>query len=868
MFDLSTLPFNVHGFFRSHLLRLFFAGLSIGIVACANEKNIVKRSISTPDENPSERPTGSTAPTDISLSSLSISEHLEANSEVGTLSGTDIDSGSLTYSLVAGTGDTDNGSFNISGNSLRATSTLDFETKASYSVRVRVSDGSLSFEKAFTITVLDIADPETGIVCGNTHCLEIRSDRTLWAWGLGSDGQLGTNSLVSISTPTQIAAGSFWLKAVPGNRHTLAIKSDGTLWSWGFNGSGQLGLGDTSSRMVPTQIGGSTWKDVAGHQNFSVGIQSDGSLWAWGVNGAYQLGLNHTTNQTTPTRVGIATDWLILPKGANSLQSLAIKTDGTLWGWGDSNYGEVGIGVTTNVQEPTQVGSATWKMAATGNIFSVGIQSDGTLWAWGPQRNGRLGDGVISTTKITTPKQIDASTDWLHVVVGTGHTLALKGDANTKALYAWGSNANGQIGNNTQVDLATPTQIVGNWARIAAAGSTSLAQKSDGSWWAWGSDTSGVFGNGAALGSAPTQIGTDNNWQSVLAGNRTSTTKWNFSFGIRNDGTLWAWGYNLEGELGVGDTANRTTPTQVAPAAWSSLALNKIEVGLWHSLAIMNDGSLWAWGYNGVGQLGVGDTTQRTAPTKVGTDSTWTAISAAVHSAGIKSDGTLWMWGYNGGGQLGVGDTANKTTPTQETSLSTAWTDVSVGGGHTLALQNDGNGGKTLWAWGINSAGQVGNGTTTTQTSPIQIGTDTNWAKVYATSNASFAIKSDGTLWAWGQGSLAGLGTLQDYTTPTQVGTATTWTSVFSAVFATQSNGSVWGWGVNEFGILPGISGSHFAPTEVFATSPYTSLATSFTHALGVKSDGTLWGWGVNTVGELGSAPTAPVLVPTQVRAP
>ena len=200
------------------------------------------------------------------------------------------------------------------------------------------------------------------------------------------------------------------------------------------------------------------------------------------------------------------------------------------------------------------------------------------------------------------------------------------------------------------------------------------------------------------------------NWSSASAGAL-------HTIAIKRDDTLytlWAWGYNASGRLGDGTTTNRTAPTQIGTATtWSS-----VSVGVYHTAAVKTDGTLWAWGYNELyGQLGDGTTTNRTAPTQIGTATTWSSVfSGEHHTAAIKTNGTLWAWGRNNSGQLGDGTIISKTTPTQ-IGAETTWSSVSGGGWHTVARKSDG----TLWAWGDNYYGQLGDGTTTDRTTPTKI---------------------------------------------------------------------------------------------------------------------------------------------------
>ena len=364
------------------------------------------------------------------------------------------------------------------------------------------------------------------------------------------------------------------------------------------------------------------------------------------------------------------------------------------------------------------------------------------------------------------------------ITAGRAHTLSLKSDG---TLWSWGDNISGQLGDGTTIIKTTPKQIgtATNWSAISAGGDHTLALKSDGTLWAWGFNYATFF--------TPTQIGTATNWSAISAGG-------GFAIGLKSDGTLWAWGDNSSGQLGDGTTTNKTTPTQIGTATnWSA-----ISAGGFHTTALKSDGTLWAWGDNSLGQLGVGTITNKTTPTQIGTDINWNAIAAGGNSNGgagsrtiaLKSDGTLWAWGSNGYGQLGDGTTTTKTTPTQ-IGTATNWSAIAAGGDHTLALKSDG----TLWAWGSNWWGQLGDGTTTNKTTPTQIGTATNWTAISAGSNHTIALKSDGTLWAWGLNSgfnssgQLGDGTTTDKITPVQINSSSaTVASTPSGVTATAGN--------------------------------------------------------------------------------
>jgi len=338
-------------------------------------------------------------------------------------------------------------------------------------------------------------------------------------------------------------------------------------------------------------------------------------------------------------------------------------------------------------------------------------------------------------------------------------------------LWSWGANAGGQLGLGT-IGIGTtrnvPTQVGAgaNWASTSAAYLDTRGVKTDGTLWSWGDNTYGQLGLGDSGDGTnrlvPTRVGTGTNWASVSAGSMDTLA-------LKTDGTLWSWGDNDRGELGLGDNAPRTVPTQVGTdTSWASIAS-----GWYHSLAVKTDKTLWSWGDNGAGQLGLGDETRRNVPTQVGTDTNWASVTAGSnHTLAVKADGTLWVWGYNYSGQLGLGDSGSGTdrnVPAQ-VGTGTSWASIAAGNDHSLAVKTDG----TLWAWGDNSQSQLGlgdGGGGTNRNVPTQVGTGTSWAYVVAGRFHSLAVKTDGTLWGWGYNPFGqlGVGNNTNQNVPTQV---------------------------------------------------------------------------------------------------
>ena len=266
------------------------------------------------------------------------------------------------------------------------------------------------------------------VECGGNHTVAIKTDGTLWTWGNNNAGHLGNNTTTTRCTPvTTFAGGTNWKQVAGANNLTAAIKTDGTLWTWGNNGSGQLGINNTNTRCTPvtTFAGGTNWKQVACSDNHMLAIKTDGTLWVWGQNSYGKLGVNDTIYRSTPvTTFAGGTNW----KQVGSRYQ-AIKTDGTLWTWGDNTNGQLGTGDTTTRCTPvtTFAGGTNWKQVAVGFNCALAIKTDGTLWGWGSNSDGALGINVAGggIDKLTPVTTFAGGTNWKQVSCGTGFSAAV-----------------------------------------------------------------------------------------------------------------------------------------------------------------------------------------------------------------------------------------------------------------------------------------------------------------------------------------------------------------------------------------------------------------------------------------------------------
>jgi alpha-tubulin suppressor-like RCC1 family protein len=332
----------------------------------------------------------------------------------------------------------------------------------------------------------------------------------------------------------------------------------------------------------------------------------------------------------------------------------------------------------------------------------------------------------------------------------------------------------------------------------------------------------------------------------------------------------WTTGYNLYGELGQNDRTNRSSPVQI-PGAWTSFNkgnASHVDSYAQTSIGAKADGTLWAWGYNNGGQLGLNDIVNRSSPVQIpGTTWSGSYINSGRNTLVVKTDGTLWVWGYNYNGSLGLnsgsGHSGAVSSPTQVPG--TTWNMVASGPEQGYGLKTDG----TLWSWGYGMYGQLGVNDILSYSSPIQI-PGTTWSTVSSGQNNAAAIKTDGTLWAWGQNSQAVLGqnNKTKYSSPAQI-PGTTWRSVRITEYvthATKTDGTFWVWGNNGFGML-GLNNTtaYSSPIQIPGTTWSEQHAVASYSAVAIKTDGTTWGWGNNEYGELGQNATVRVSSPIQI---
>ncbi|OPY58087.1 MAG: Cellulosome-anchoring protein precursor [Pelotomaculum sp. PtaU1.Bin035] len=328
--------------------------------------------------------------------------------------------------------------------------------------------------------------PRNHIAGGAHHTLFLNNGGTVWSCGGNMYVQPGGGTFIGMGNPVEVQGLTGVVSVIAGVNHSLALKNDGTVWAWGKNDCGQLGDGTTTDRYTPAQVTGlSDIVSVATGGDHNLALERDGTVWAWGNDFSGQLGDGTTTESHTPRQVQGLTG--VAAVAAGSGHSLALKNDGTVWAWGANDFGQLGngtrtYGLTPTFPTPARVEGLTGVTSvAARRDYSIALKSDGTIWSWGQNYMCQLGDGTAIDR--CTPVQVLGLSSVVSVSAGAAHVLALKSDG---TVWAWGLNINGQVG--MKFSDSGPLQLQGltDVEEVAAGERFSLALKSDGTVWAWG----------------------------------------------------------------------------------------------------------------------------------------------------------------------------------------------------------------------------------------------------------------------------------------------------------------------------------------------------------------------------------------------
>jgi len=669
-------------------------------------------------------------------------------------------------------------------------------------------------------------------------------------------------------------AGTADLKQISsGENHACGVANDGSLWCWGKNLYGQLGDNSNVDKDVATQENSHSlnWKQVSAGGDHTCGVKISGQLFCWG-NGSYgQLGnAAGTFIQMTPVRENSqATNWKQVSGGYD--HTCAVKTNGTLYCWGYNLDGELGDSTLANKNTPTQAGTDTnWSQVAASYYHTCAVKTNGTLYCWGSNSKGVLGLGSSANSWYSSPQQVGSDTNWKQVGGGPRaelHTCAVK---TTGELYCWGSDDYGQMGLGTNPNFyLAPTKVGSDldWNEVADGYGFTCATKTDNTLYCWGYNFYGQVGDASLTNRrTPVQVGSDNTWSNISAGYMNTC-------GAKSGNTGHCWGYNQYGQLGNGTTGFKMIPNQVG----SDTNWTQVLTGDMHTCSVKSDNTLFCFGYNVSGSLGDGTTIKKQVPVQIG-GADWSRVeggnnyAVGAHTCGIKTDKSLFCWGYNMYGQIGDGTTGTRLSPTLIGS-DTTWTQLSVGDKYSLARKTD----NSLWFWGYNYYGQLGDGTTANKKSPTAAGGGAaEWAQVAADYGHICGVKTSGTLFCWGwniYGQL-GDGTTGNRKAPVQESSsATTWSQSAGTLgvgywhsCAIKTNDTLFCWGSNgnyQLGIGT-YDQKKTSPFQVGTDTDWSKLGVGAYHTCAIKTNGALFCWGQNGDGRCGDGTTNSPMSPAR----
>ena len=552
-----------------------------------------------------------------------------------------------------------------------------------------------------------------GISAGSEHSLILKNDGSVWACGWNKDGELGNGTTTDSKIPVKVSSLTGVATIAAKGYHSLALKQDGTVWAWGDNVAGTIGNGTTTDAKTPVRAGNLTnVVAIANGGLFSLALKSDETLFAWGS--ADPIGKGRAAFALSPIQIcttcsatfssSSAKNSSAAPSSAahssstslvhtriasNYTHTIFLDTNGNVYTWGSNNNGQLGNGTTNDSIYPVKVKGVNGvgylsgiKEVANGLSFSIALGTDGSVYAWGSNNVGTLGINDAALSFSNTPvKVLDVEnggelSDIKAITVGEDHVIALKTDG---SVYAWGENYWRQLGNGTTKNSAYPVKVKGvngvgylsGIMAIAAGGSHTVALATDGSVFAWGRNLYGL-GDGSSTDSAlPVRV-KGVGGAGFLSGIMALAAGGSHTVALATDGSVYIWGHNNNGQLGIGTKFSSPTPVKVkdlyGTGELSEIAA--VSAGADHTLALRNDGAVYAWGSNGRGQLGIGTTSPSLIPVKVknvggkGDLSGISMIASGLSiSLALHNNGELLAWGINFYGQLGDGTTTDRLTP-------------------------------------------------------------------------------------------------------------------------------------------------------------------------------------------------------------
>lgn len=564
------------------------------------------------------------------------------------------------------------------------------------------------------------------VAAGYLHTIALTNDGRVYGWGSNLYGALfvPNGQAYLIESPVQIAGLEGIAQIASRSASNLAIDRTGKVFSWGRNTSGQLGLGYLSDVENASQIPGlDNVIGVAVGEEHAVVLRSDGRVMTWGRNVEGQLGDGSTTSRSTPSLVeGLES---VVAVAAGGYFTLALRNDGVVFAWGTNEYFSLGVRGTSFRAVPAPVeGLPPATMIAAGEAAGFAGTNGGSVWVWGDQNGIYRGDGLEHVAYSPVP-QINDNV-FSAVVASDGFSAAID---DSGQVFAWGENRFGQLGDGTTLSRLAPGRVtgIGDAVDVALGDWVGFAVRADGTVWGWGEAHDGLLGEGATgYPYPPIPVSGLRDVTRIAVGLRSAVA-------LRSDGTVWRWG-------GISGA--------VAPAIVSGLSrVVDIAAGLGFSLALRDDGTVWSWGDSPGGGLGLGNVTQTSTPLQIPGLADIVSISAkGTNVLALNSNGTVFGWGTNQDQLMNAGvDTAYRLSPRQVSGIPRA-VQVSAGGEVSLVLDELG----TLWAWGPNRYGALGNGDDADERVPVRVQTPVAFSSVSAGESHVVGLSADRMAYVWG----------------------------------------------------------------------------------------------------------------------
>jgi alpha-tubulin suppressor-like RCC1 family protein len=727
-----------------------------------------------------------------------------------------------------------------------------------------------SSSSPYQLLVNDKVVPEYGIASLTVNLTQAFTQDVTFNYYTQNNSATSGVDYIGVSGSATIAAGQTQATvfvSINDNYTKTANKS----FYFNITGANSVQIGSSSSLI---QIQDDDFNALTGVQQMSGGgsrtciVNSAGGAQCWGTN---FWGLGDGVNSSSITAINISgLTSGVASISAGALHTCALTTSGGVKCWGANYAGQLGNGTTTASSTPVDVSGLTSGVTAVsaGGNHACALTTGGGVKCWGSNGSGELGDG--STTQRTTPVDVSGLTSGVAAItLGGAHSCAII--TATGGLKCWGYNAYGQVGDGSTTSRNTPVDVTGLTSGVAAVslgGESSCALTTSGGMRCWGRNIYSQLGDGTT-----TQRTTSVNVTGLTSGVSAISVGDQHACALTTSGGMKCWGRNSSGQVGDNSTSTRTTPVDVSGLTSGVLSILAATNTGSHSCALVAGNEMRCWGDNASGQLGDGFKTLRPTPSDVSIITSGLAkiINGGSFGCAITTAGGAKCWGYNGQGQLGDGTTVDKlTTAVDVSGLTSGVSDIYGGDGHSCVLTTSGG----VKCWGQNSMGQLGDGSTTTRTTPVDVtGLTSGAVKLASSSLHSCAVTSAGALRCWGYNNSGQLG---DGTT-TNRSTAVTPTGLSSGVVAVgvandstcavMTTGALRCWGANTFGQLgDGTTTARTTPTNVSGlSSGIVAVATGERHTCALTSSGTVKCWGNNAGGYLGDGTATDSSVPVDI---